>query len=136
MKKILIKKIALAFFIDKKIIMVRSKKQKEVFYMLGGKIEKGESDIDALVREVKEEINCDIDKSSIKFLKEFEDIAHGKENTFLNLKLYKANIIGQPIASSEIAEINFFDSNTDKKHISEIGQRQIFPWLKENNYII
>lgn len=136
MKKILIKKIALAFFIDKKIIMVRSKKQKEVFYMLGGKIEKGESDIDALVREVKEEINCDIDKSSIKFLKEFEDIAHGKENTFLNLKLYKANIVGQPIASSEIAEINFFDSNTDKKHISEIGQRQIFPWLKENNYII
>ncbi|MCL4366346.1 NUDIX domain-containing protein, partial [Patescibacteria group bacterium] len=128
----IVKKIALAVFKDKKMLQVRSKKNPDVFYTLGGKVEKGEDDISCLKREVKEEIDCGIDESSIKFLTEFEDVAHGKDQNLVNIKMYKGKLIGTPRPFSEIAEIGFFDSNSDKKHLSVIAQRTIFPWLKKH----
>lgn len=131
----MIYKVALAVFKDKKMLQVRSKKHPEVFFTLGGKLEEGESDLDCLKREVKEEINCDIDPDSIKFLKEFEDVGHDKEGVLVNIRMYEGELIGTPSPSSEIAEIGYFDSNSDKKHLSVIAQRTIFPWLKEHGYI-
>jgi len=54
----IIRKVALAVFKDKKLLCVRSRSQEEVFYSLGGKVESGESDMEALRREVQEEIGC------------------------------------------------------------------------------
>lgn len=131
----IIKKIALAVITDGKIMMVRSSDEKEVFYTLGGKIEGNESDIDCLKREIKEEIQCDINESTLTFLEAFQDIAHGRENTFVNIKLYKGELIGNPRPSSEIAEIKYFDTSTDEKYLSSIAFHKIFPWLKEHTYI-
>lgn len=130
-----IQKVALAVFKDMKLLQVRSHKQERVFYTLGGKLEKGESGIECLKREVKEEINCEIDELSIKFLTEFEDVAHGKEDTLVNIKMYEGKLIGSPKPTSEVVEIGWFDSNSDKKHLSTIAQRTIFPWLKGHGYI-
>lgn len=130
-----IHKVALAVFKNKKMLMVRTGRQEEVFYTLGGKIEPGESEIDCLRREVNEEIGCDLDKKSLKFLTEFEDVAHGKENTLINLRIYKGKIIGEPKSSSEIVEIGWFDTKSDKRYLSEIAQRKIFPWLKMHRFI-
>lgn len=131
----MIYKVALAVFKNKKMLQVRSKKHPEVFFTLGGKIEAGESEIECLIREVKEEIDCGIDKSSIKYLTAFQDIAHDKDGALVNIKVYEGKLIGHPKPSSEIAEIGYFDSNSDKKHLSVIAQRTIFPWLKEQRLI-
>jgi len=130
-----IKKVALAVFKDEKILQVRTNKQPDVFYTLGGKIEEGESEVDCLKREVREEIGCEIDENSIKFLTEFEDIAHGKGETMLNIKMYEGKLTGEPKPSSEVVEIGYFDTKSDKKHLSLIAQRTIFPWLKEHGFI-
>ena len=128
----IINKAALAVIKNKKILQVRTKGQPEVFYTLGGKIEKGETDIECLRREVKEEIGCSIE--SIKFLHEFEDVAHGKQ-AILHLKMYEGKLKGEPKPSSEIVEIGWFDTNSDPKNLSLIAKRTIFPWLKEHGYI-
>lgn len=130
-----IRKVALAVFKDRKLLQVRSHKQNSVFFALGGKIEKGESEITCLKREVKEEVGCELDEASLKFLHEFEDIAHGKEGDLVNIRLYEGKLIGEPKPSSEIAEIGYFDSSSDKKNLSTIAQRTIFPWLKAHGYI-
>lgn len=116
-------------------LQVRTKKNPLVFYTLGGKIEEGEDDIACLKREVREEIGCQIKESSIKFLTEFEDIAHGKEERLVNIRMYEGELVGEPQPSSEIEEIGYFDTNSDKKHLSTIAQRTIFPWLKKHGYI-
>lgn len=124
---------ALAYFKGKKILQVRTKEQSEVFYTLGGKIEEGESDIECLKREVKEETGCEIEEGSVKFLKEFEDPAHG--GGILNVRLYEGRLIGEPKPLSEIVEIGYFDSQSDPNKLSVIAKRTIFPWLKVQGYI-
>ena len=131
----IIKKIGIIVFKDKKILMARSNKNADVFYFPGGKFETGESDIDCLQRESKEELGTTAKPESIKFLSEFEDVAHGKETDVkLNIKLYECELVSEPEASSEIEEIKYFDSSVDPKHLDIIGGK-IFSWLKENNYI-
>lgn len=131
----IINKAALAVFKDKKILFVRTNKQKDVFYTLGGKYLEGEGDIDCIKREVREELGCRVDESSIKFLQEFEDVAHGDEFAMLRLRLYEGKLMDEPKPSSEIVEIGWFDTNSDKKNLSVIAQRTIMPWLKEHGYI-
>ncbi len=128
-----IQKVALAYFKGKKMLQVRTRKQQEVFYTLGGKIKAGESDIDCLKREIIEEIGCEIEEESLKFLKEFQDVAHG--GGILNVRLYEGKIIGEPKPSSEIVEVGYFDTNSDPEKLSIIAKRTIFPWLKEQGYI-
>lgn len=130
----LIKKAALAVFKDKKMLQVRTNEQEEVFYTLGGKYEEGEDDIACIKREVKEELGCEVDESSLKFIAEFEDEAHGGQ-AILNLRLYTGKLIGKPKPSSEIVEIGYFDSDSNPKNLSVIAKRTIFPWLKKHGYI-
>lgn len=129
-----IKKVGLAVFKEGKMLQVRTSKQEEVFYTLGGKYEEGEDDYACIKREVKEEIGCEVDESSLQFLKEFEDEAHGGQ-AMLNLRLYKGELIGEPKPSSEIVEIGYFDTQSDPKNLSVIAKRTIFPWLKAQGYI-
>lgn len=130
----IIKKIGLAVFKEKKMLQVRTNKQKKVFYTLGGKIEEGESDLACIKREVKEEIGCEVE-DAIKFLAEFEDIGHNQDGKLVNIRLYEGRLTGTPKPSSEVVEIGFFDTTSPKKHLSQIAQRKIFPWLKEQGYI-
>ncbi|MEX0881621.1 MAG: NUDIX domain-containing protein [Candidatus Saccharimonadales bacterium] len=130
-----IHKVALAYFKDGKIMVVRDNKNEEVFILPGGKIEEGESDLECLEREVKEELSVDIKPGSAKFIHAFLGPAHGKDGTLLDVRLYQAEFTGEPTPTEEIVEIDYFDSSTDERKISEIGRTQILPWLKQHDYI-
>ncbi|MDQ5950102.1 MAG: 8-oxo-dGTP diphosphatase, partial [Patescibacteria group bacterium] len=54
-----IDKLALIEIQDRKILMVRSK-GKDTWYIPGGKRDEGESDEEALIREIKEELGADL----------------------------------------------------------------------------
>jgi len=130
----IIRKTALAVFHDNKMLMVRTHKHELAFFTLGGKIEPGESEIDSLHREVLEESGAKILPDTIKFLKEFEAPAFGKENTLVNIKLYTGELDREPIPSSEIEEIRYFDSSADPKHLTAITI-EMFEWLKAEGHI-
>lgn len=115
-------------------MMVRESQNEEVFYTLGGTIEKGESGIECLEREVREEVNTHIKEGSPNFLKEFEAVAHGKENTLVNIKLYEGELADEPTPSAEIVEVQYFDSSVDRKHLTPITIL-MFEWLKGHEFI-
>lgn len=135
-EKKVIRKAALLIFKDSKVMLARSKKNAEVFYMLGGKFEPGESDEECLRREVREEIGCEIEPGSLEFLQEFSAVPHGKgkEDLLLIERVYTGRIVGEPVAQSEIAEIRYFDTSIDKKHLTPMSEK-ILGWLKRRDYI-
>ena len=136
MEQKIIRKVGIAVFKDGHILMARSKKNAEKFYFPGGKIEPGESDIACMQREAREEISVGIIPESVLFLKEFEGPADGKDDSVrLVMRLYQAELTGEPKPSSEIEELRYFDAVLDTKHLSTIVTEQIFPWLEEQGLI-
>jgi hypothetical protein len=97
--------------------------------MPGGQIDE-ESEIDVLKGEIKEELDCDIDLSSLKYIGEYLDIASGRPDRDVSIKLYQGKIIGTPTPSAEIYDIHWIgkkDKNNSK--VSLIIKNKIIPDL-------
>ena len=77
------------------------------YIMPGGQIESGEDDLQCLKREIKEELNCEINYDSLEFVGEYTGPAAGAEDRELYMKLYKGSLIGIPKPSDEIKFIHW-----------------------------
>lgn len=117
----LIDKVAYLYLNDGKILSTRSK-GKDKYYIPGGKREGNETDIETLVREVKEELCVDIIESTAKFYGIFEAQAHGKaEGVIVKMTCYTADYAGELQADSEIAEIVWL-TTADIESISPVDK--------------
>lgn len=128
-----IDKIAFLFIKDKKILVTLSK-GKNTWYIPGGKRENKESDIEALTREVKEELSVNLKPETISYYGTFEAQAHGKPlGTQVRMTCYTAVFEGTFNASNEVGKISFFDSTT-KELLSPVDYI-IFADLKKKGLI-
>ena len=129
-----IDKLAWIYIKDKKILSTRSK-GKDAWYIPGGKRESGESDMDALLREIKEELAVDLVLETIEYLDTFSAQAHGKpEGVLVQMTCYTADYKGTLTPSSEIEEMQFLTSSTDSNLLSPVD-RIIFAYLKGKDLI-
>ena len=120
-------------FRDGKVLLARSA-DKDVFYTLGGKIEEGESDVEALVREVGEEVGVDLLPESLEYLHTFTEQAHGQpDGVMVEIKIYSGEGDGDFAPFAEIAEIEWFDTS-DMERVSPTAQI-VLAWLAEEGYI-
>jgi 8-oxo-dGTP diphosphatase len=126
--------VALAILKEGEILLGRSVKEGGAFKFIGGKAEENESDIECLKREVKEEVNVEVDDKSIKFLKEYEGVSWNDTQLVIKVRLYLGDIIGEPVASREIVEVKYFDSSVESDLILGVS-RKFIPWLKERGFI-
>ena len=128
-----IDKVAFLYLQDGKILSTRSK-GKDKYYIPGGKREAGETDIETLVREAKEELSVDIIESSAKLYGVFEAQAHGKaEGVIVKMTCYTAEFIGELKADSEIAEIVWL-TTADMEAVSPVD-KLIFADLKQKGLL-
>jgi len=124
----IIDKVAYLHLKDGKILSTSSK-GKDKYYLPGGKREGHESDMETLVREIKEELTVDIIESTARFYGVFEAQAHGKEEGVLvKMTCYTAEYSGELKADSEIAELVWLTS-ADAALVSPVDQL-IFADLK------
>lgn len=129
----LIDKLAWIEIQNKSILSTRSK-GKDKYYIPGGKREKGEGDMEALIREIKEELSVKLIESSIEFVENFEGQAHGhEEGVIVKMQCYKGLYQGQLIPDSEIEEIVWLKYK-DLENVSPVD-KIIFKWLKDRNLI-
>ncbi|MEO8386034.1 MAG: NUDIX domain-containing protein [Betaproteobacteria bacterium] len=128
-----IDKLAWLYIRNRKVLVARSK-GKTLFYLPGGKRDVGESDHQALIREVSEEISVDLLPASIRFAAIFEAQADGKSaGTTVRMTCYFADFTGSIAAAAEIEEVAWLDRG-DKARCSA-NARQVLDWLAAGDYI-
>src|SRR3989338_5859381 len=110
-----IDKLALIFIRNKKLLATMSK-GKDVYYLPGGKRNGNETDEEALVREIKEEMSVDLIPESIQYFNTYEAQAHGKpEGTTVRITCYIAEFNGILTPANEIERIVWVDSSDAEK---------------------
>lgn len=118
---------------NKQLLGARSK-GKTMFYVPGGKREKGETDQAALCREIKEELSVDLIPSSIKYLETFTDKAHDKPNgTTVKVTCYLADFNGKIVPNAEIETVAWL--NYQNRHQCSQVMQLVMDWLKSQNLI-
>lgn len=122
-----IEKVAWTPLIGRKIPFARTR-GKDVFYTIGGKIEPGESKVEALMREVLEEADVRLIPGTIYLRKCFEGPCHGyPEGTVLTMYCCDGVHKGKMTPSREIEDIVLFAS-ADKHRTTDMG-RTVLDWF-------
>ena len=107
-----VRKVALLHFTDQgKVLFARTRGQ-ALAYTVGGKVKEGETDEEALIREVKEETGVDLIPESIRFYFLFQGPCHGYvEGTLLKMLCFTADFIGTPTPCGEIEQLVELDES-------------------------
>jgi 8-oxo-dGTP diphosphatase len=128
-----IDKLAYIHIVDKKVLVTLSK-GKDTWYIPGGKREEGESDHQALIREVEEELTVRLKPKTIEKYGIFEAQAHGRpEGTIVRMTCYTADYNGTITPDSEIDTVAYFPYS--RKLMTSPVDHLIFDDLKEKGLI-
>lgn len=123
----IIDKLAWIHIVDKKILSTKSK-GKTKYYIPGGKREEGESDYNALFREIKEELQIELEINKLDFVGIFEAQADGhKPSILVRMTCFSGLYTGELAPDSEIEEIVWL-TYKDREMVSEVDQL-IFDYL-------
>ncbi len=121
------KAIDAAIIRDGKLLLVR---KRETWILPGGKPEEGETDLECLAREIKEETG--IVAEDFSYYREFRGISPHKRDE-ITVRVYLATGEGDPQPSAEIGACKWVD-NLDAITLSELTEK-IIRSLQENGYL-
>jgi 8-oxo-dGTP diphosphatase len=122
-------KIGVAVVQDDRLLLVR-KAGLGPLILPGGKPEVGESDMQTIVREIREELDCEIDPHSLAFVATFKDRKAGAGRDMVCVSLYRAALSGMPTPSSEIQELVWCHPADAQNHLLAPSiTNQILPHL-------
>lgn len=121
---------------DGKVLGLRKKKESEnsEFIIPGGKREDGETDVDTLIREIKEETNLDVRNNS--FLGEYYDMAVF-ENVPIRIRTYIVEVDGELGVQNEIKEYRWLGKEDINQNVpvGSVLAECVFPELLERKMV-
>ncbi len=135
----MMKVVGTMFFKDHKLLIDKPRKR-PTFQMIGGKVENGESVLDAAIRECHEELGNKIvfDNKLFELVMEFDEIATSDGKTPIHFYVFKYNgeLQGELSTSEEIEEFKWYTSTDGKDILSNTLKNEVVPYCLKNNLII
>ncbi|MFC1617804.1 NUDIX domain-containing protein [Patescibacteria group bacterium] len=105
------------------------------YIMPGGQLEEASIE-ECLEAEIEEELSCGIDLNSLEYIDEFTDVAAGRPDRDVSIKLYKGKLIGEPKPSTEIKILHWIGSaDKDNPLVSPIIRNKIIPGLEKKGIL-
>ncbi len=126
------------FFQNNKLLIDKPRKRK-TYQMIGGKIEEGESPLEAAIRESHEELGnkAIFDDSLFELIMEFDEIATSDGKTPIHFYVFKYNgeLKGELTTSEEIERFKWYTSEDGTDILSNTLRNEVIPYCLENNLI-
>ena len=98
--------------IENRKLLLAYSRNKQCFYLPGGKIDEGETAAKALCREITEEMNVTIDEHELNYHTHITAPAYGEENgIMMEQDCFFLHRSITPQASAEIGELKYFSLN-------------------------
>lgn len=120
---------------DRKFLVTRAH-GKDIFVAPGGKLEPGETAEQALVREMMEELQVEVNPDTFEELGTFYAQAAGNEDKKLEMKVFIIHdFTGELTASSEVEEMKWINTQTTGIPLGSIFGHDVMPLLKERDFI-
>ncbi|MCF6327679.1 MAG: NUDIX domain-containing protein [Devosiaceae bacterium] len=118
---------------DQQVLLVR-KKGTDAFMLPGGKIENNENSLQALSRELSEELSADLSSNRFEQLGSFRDIAANETGFDVEAIVFITNFDGEVDPKAEIEELRWYDPElSDNIKLAPLLQNQVLPALQ--NYL-
>ncbi|MCD8804871.1 NUDIX domain-containing protein [Staphylococcus warneri] len=110
-------------------ILLVQVRHREKYYFPGGKIDEGETQLQALKRELKEELKLELSDKELSYIGTVVGKAYPQENMLTELNGYRATVSinwDKIHTDNEITDIKWFDKN-DSEYIA----LAVLTWIKE-----
>ena len=126
------------FFKDNKLLIDKPRKR-QTYQMIGGRIEDGETPLEAAIRECHEELGMEafFDNSLIELVMEFDEIATSDGKTPIHFYVFKYNglLEGKLNTSEEIEDFKWYQSSDGTDILSNTLKNEVVPYCLKNNLI-
>ncbi len=119
------------FFKDNKLLIDKPRKRL-TYQMIGGKVEDGETVLEAAIRECKEELGSKVilDKNLFKLVMDFDEIATSDPNLHIHFYVfeYMGDLIGELSTSDEIEKFLWYESSLGNDILSNTLKNEVVPY--------
>ena len=126
------------FFKDEKLLIDKPRKR-PTYQMIGGRVEEGETPLEAAIRECHEELGEEaiFDNSLIELVMEFDEIATSDGKTPIHFYVFKYNgyLEGKLNTSEEIEKFKWYDSNDGEEILSNTLKNEVVPYCLKKGLI-
>lgn len=121
---------------DGKLLLAFSK-NKKAWYLPGGKIDAGETALQAIIREIKEELNVALNSKKLILYKHITAAAYGEHNHIqMEQDCFMYNLTEKITPANEIGEVRYFDLETYLQEPAQVpGVLMLFKCLEKDGII-
>ncbi|MBW8682902.1 NUDIX hydrolase [Chitinophaga rhizophila] len=131
-----LKTVGLLIVRDKKLLLAYSR-NKQCFYLPGGKVDEGETEKEALCREIAEELNVEVTADELEYYTHISAPAFGEQQgVIMEQDCYWLHRDVTPRPAAEIGAIHFFSSDDYSRQEAQApGVIAILNQLKADGFV-
>ena len=127
-------------FFKNKMLLIDKPRKRSTYQMIGGKVEKGESPLEAAIRECHEELGNKsfFDETLFELIMEFDEIATSDGKTAIHFYVFKYNgdLQGELTISEEIEKFKWYTTKDGTEILSNTLKNEVVPYCLKNKLII
>ena len=126
------------FFENEKLLIDKPRKR-PTYQMIGGRVEEGESPLEAAIRECHEELGdkATFIEKNIELVMEFDEIATSDGKTPIHFYVFKynGNLEGELTISEEIESFLWYGSSMGEETLSNTLKNEVVPYCLKKSLI-
>ena len=132
-------KVVGTMFFKNNMLLIDKPRKRPTYQMIGGKVESGETPLEAAIRECHEELGnkAIFDNNLFELIMEFDEIATSDGKTAIHFYVFKYNgdLQGELTISEEIEKFKWYTSKDGTEILSNTLKNEVIPYCLKNNLI-